>query len=897
MRLQKCSAQLVLLACAFLIALPSGVSAAVKPLAISIDADTMIAFDANSNGAPPPVGSNGSGAFGTGLEQASPLDGLPLTMRGGNPFDSGSLTAKPLIRFDLGPTANVDIDPTLPYFLELTTQTDASSNDTFRMYSIDDPATRSFNEATLTWDNAPSAATASFQDFEAAGSEVGVFFRPNSIDVAGTSIGHPVMGSQLSTFASGPNTFATFGLASTETNRWIVTDQSSPKPPRLITYDVIESSSSGPLTAGGTWTGAANQADTLYRVGSGHTVTIDGASPFVGKGVVVGASTSSGLVGDYDGSGTVSNGDYDAWKLAFGTSVGTAGDGADGNGDGVVNLPDYAIWRDNLGAAAAGGSNVLRFTANNVNLPLIVINGDGAILNDTGTSLAIGDPTLSNDQVHAGGASGSTVNGTAGGLIINTNLTYNALAGAEDLTINMPLISRHDFTFNGVAESDLTLRFPAGHRGTIHFNGSGDDVVIGDSNPTVEDEGIGGTLLMNSSGANRVAFAGRDSEQEQDKGVLVFSQPGTVDHRSNDDGLQGVGNLVANAPVTIDLTKTFPIAGPQADERQFRVTRNLSGAAPIIVAGLPTAPTGTGNTENRFEIGVDAADFTNVLEVDYEGTISTQDFALVQARAGMPNAKVMVNENGILATGFEPHERVPHHLASTTNFGEIELAAESSVGAGDGGTLHVGFIVPTTGQGDHAPQNLRLTTSGGRSGNLTMAAGSHLVMQINGTPDHVPPQPGDPGNCESALQSSCSYDGPVFDTIEVEGVATLGGELVVRLNADVPFQVEPSSTPPGDPDYFPLNIGDTWDLIRAVDGGSITGMFDTLTVIDTLNDLAATQTFEVLYTSPTLVQLRLVDSAAFQAVSVPEPSSWSLVIAAAVLCHLRRPIRPYRDSH
>lgn len=883
----KWSLFVLLLAGAWLIGNTNRVFSAEQSVSVGIDADTMIAIDTNSNAAPPPVGSNGSGAFGTGLEQANPLDGLPLTIRGGNPFDVSSLKVKPLIRFDLGPSGGVDIDPSLPYFLEVTTQTDSSSNDTFRIYSITDSATRSFNEATLTWDNAPAVATESFQDFEAAGSEVGIFFRPNSIDVAGTSIGHPLMGSQINMFTAGANTFTTFGLTGTETNRWVITDKSSPKPARLITYDVVESTGSGSLTSSGTWTGAANQADTLYRINSGHTVTIDQASPFVGKGIVVGTSASLGLVGDYDGSGIVDAGDYSQWKLTFGNSVGTVGSGADGNSDGIVNAADYTVWRDNKGSSAVGTS-VLSFTDNNVNVPLIVLNSDGVISNDTGTSLSIGDPALSNDEVHAGGASGSTVNGTAGGLIVNRNWTYNAAVGEEDLAINIPFISQHDFTFNGVNQSDLTLRFPAGHRGTIYFNGSGDEVLIGHDNAAVEDEGIGGTLTMNSTGANRLAFAGRDTEQEHSKGTVVFTQAGTIDHRSDNDTLQGVGFLVAEAPITIDLTKFYPVAGPQDSERRFQVTRNLSGSAPIMVAGFSTAPTGTGNTENRFQIGVDTAAFTDVLEVDYSGTISTQDFVTIEARAGMPNAKVVVNPNGVLATGFEPHAKVPHHLASTTNFGEIELTAESSVGAGDGGTLHVGFIVPTTGQGDHAPQNLRLTTSGGQNGNLTMGAGSHLVMQINGVPDHVAPLPGDAGNCDDALQSTCSYDGPVFDTIEVEGLAALAGELIVRLNADVSFQVVSSGTPPADPDYFPLVVGDTWDIITGVDGGTIAGMFDSITVIDTLGDLSATQTFELLYTSSTLVQLRLVDTAS---VSIPEPASLSMVLAAMALSALRRRTR------
>jgi hypothetical protein len=854
-------------------------SANEQPLAVGVDGDTMIALDTNSTALP--INGGSSGAFGTGLEEANPLGALPMTIRGGNAFDTGSLSAKPLIRFNLGPTASLHLDPTLPYFLELTTQTDANSNDTFRIYSITDPSTRSFNEATLTWDNAPAVATASKQDYEAAGVESGVFYRPSTIDVAGTSIGHPLMGSQIATFTNGANTYATFGLAGTGTNRWILTDKTSTKPSRLITYDVIESSNNGSLTSGGTWAGAANQANTLYRVSGGHTATVDGASAFAAKGVVVGNHATS-AAGDYDGNGSVGSEDYTVWKSNFGNSV-TAGSGADGNGNGVVDAADYTIWRDNLGNSAAA-MNTLNFTANNVDLPLIVINADGQFTNGTGTSLAIGNPSLTADQVHAGGASGSTVKGSTGGLIINRDYTYNAIVGAEDLSINVPLISYHNFTFNGVAGSDLNLRFPSGERGTINFNGLSNEVV--DS----ENEGIGGTLAMNATGTNTLAFTGIDSEQETDKGTVVFNHQGTIDHRSDRDHLQGIGYLVANAPVNIDLSKTYPVAGPQTDERAFEITRNLSGSAPITVTGTSAAPTGTGNTRNQFQIGAATATFTNVLEVDYTGTMSTQGYAEIDARAGMPKAKINVNRNGLLATGFEPHVYIPDQAAPTTRFGEINVAPESTAGAGDGGTLEVGYLNATTGNGGHAPQNLRLTKSGGQNGNLTLASGTSLVMQINGPPNYVPPQVGGPGNCAEARQSSCQYDGPAFDTIEVEGLATLAGKLIVHLDADVPFQAEASDTTPPIPDYFPPTVGDTWDIIKGVNGGSITGVFSSVAVVDTLGDLSPTETFQVLYTSPTLVQLRLVNTAGSgQAASVPEPGSICLALIATVtLCVSRR---------
>ena len=366
-----------------------GIAAEVA-LSTGVDADTMIALDTNSTALPPPAGSSSSGAFGTGLEQANPLNGLPLTMRGGNAFDTGSLTAKPLIRFNLGPTASLHIDPSLPYFLELTTQTDANSNDTFRIYSITDSATRSFNEATLTWDNAPAVATASKQDFEAAGPESGIFFRPSTIDVAGTSIAHPLMGSQISTLRSGANTYATFGLTNTETNRWIVTDKTSSKPERLITYDVVESAASGVLTAAGTWAGTANQANTLYRVGSGHSVNVNGATAFAGKGVVVGTQR-------HRASGRLRRQrlgrpeDFTIWQTSFGNERVPPAAAPMATANGAI---DAARLR-RLAQLPRRSSTLstLNFTANNVDIPLIVLNADGQIQNSTGTSLSIGSPT------------------------------------------------------------------------------------------------------------------------------------------------------------------------------------------------------------------------------------------------------------------------------------------------------------------------------------------------------------------------------------------------------------------------------------------------------------------------------------------------------------------------
>ncbi len=59
------------------------------------------------------------------------------------------------------------------------------------------------------------------------------------------------------------------------------------------------------------------------------------------------------LPGDYDGNGIVDNGDYERWKLAYGSASDLA---ADGNDDGVVDAADYTVWRDHVGTATGGAA-------------------------------------------------------------------------------------------------------------------------------------------------------------------------------------------------------------------------------------------------------------------------------------------------------------------------------------------------------------------------------------------------------------------------------------------------------------------------------------------------------------------------------------------------------------
>jgi len=760
----------------------------------------MIAFDSNSS---PP------GAFGNGLEQSTPHGNLDfMTIRGGDPFNSANLTAKPLIRFDLASLPSMD--PGLPYFLEVTTNTNGNSNDTFRIYSINDPATQSFDEATFTWDFADAhapKASANFNNYSAAGPEVGIFFAP-SPGAAGVKLQTPILGAQINTYVDG-STFATFGFTSTHTNPMEIRSKEQSggvDQARLFTYTQVDSDGGGPLNSAGTWTGGVPVPDTLYRLVDGSNVSVDGVGTFAGRGVVVDNGT-------------------------------------------------------------------LDFTASEVDIPTVVFNAGGDLAHSSGGSLAIGSPSSAR---------------SGGGFILNRDLNFTAAAG-EDLTINLPLRREvgRSFTFAGGAGSDLTLRYPQGLRGNLYFNGTGDELLI------AADEGVGGVWEINSGGANRLAFGAMslDTEQEFGVGTVIFNQPGSIDHRSTTDRLQGLAFLEVNAPLTVDLTRP-PIG---ASELLMRITRNISGSEDIAVDGRTVAPGGSAATRNQFEISTTDGSDTNIRQIDYTGTISSNAFVTIEAQAALPRAKVVVNQDGVLTTGYR--------LSPVETFlvGEIEVLS--------GGELNVGYLAPTelAITEEHQVQQLRLTTLGGRSGALLLAAGSTTRIQINGDPTSS-----------------------AFDTVIVEGTAVLGGTLELLLNHDIP---NVDGDPP-DPQYLPIQLGDVWNILTVgasladfdgsgtVDGGDLTqwetdfgndngsdadgdgdsdgadflawqsalgqttgtiaGNFDNVIVNDFFGDLAAAGlAMQVTTIGSSLVQVEVVSATSLTA--VPEPMAAMLAFYGGLL--------------
>lgn len=80
------------------------------------------------------------------------------------------------------------------------------------------------------------------------------------------------------------------------------------------------------------------------------TATADGGSEaFAFRNVVIeGLVAADGLAGDYNGDGTVDIADYTLWRNTLGAEV-AEGTAADGDGNGLVDAADYQLWRDHFG--------------------------------------------------------------------------------------------------------------------------------------------------------------------------------------------------------------------------------------------------------------------------------------------------------------------------------------------------------------------------------------------------------------------------------------------------------------------------------------------------------------------------------------------------------------------
>jgi hypothetical protein len=528
----------------------------------------------------------------------------------------------------------------------------------------------------------------------------------------------------------------------------------------------------------------------------------------------------------------------------------------------TVNAP---FAGDELRTTSGG---VVQFDASGVHVPVLIIEEGGNVTETVSGDFALGDimaPTL-------------------GILAVNEDLTFDMDAGS-DFFLDMNLIGSSDLNFNSNGTgSELYLSAAQDHEGTIRFNGTGDSVYI------VESESFN-ILEMNSTGVNTIVYNPR---AEIGAGTLIFNEPGTIDHAATTTSpqrrLHGTNTLVANAPITVDLTKGFPDNSSQAEERRFLVGNGgLQGSADITVNGTAVDySNGLAITHNEFEVG-STPDPTTMSVSTYSGTISTSDYVDFEIRRHFPNARFVINNRGRLEMGNQAI--VSNH---SVQMGEVVV--------NNGGTLEVGFEqqLPDGSEGHHA-YTLSLTSEGTRDGNLTLADGATLRMQINGTP---------------------ATD---FDQIAAEGNVQLNGTLQILVNPSASTGTNPTWSPSIGQTFDIINIApvfpsgdydgngtvgnEDYDLWRAnfgttaaaADGngngvvdaadyvlwrdnlggtggtvGMITGTFDSVMVTD-FDSVMGGMAFQVNY-SPTRVQLQVVAGGAGFGEAVPEPSTLALSV-------------------
>lgn len=89
-----------------------------------------------------------------------------------------------------------------------------------------------------------------------------------------------------------------------------------------------------------------------------------------------GTSGNTFLLGDYDQSGTVDQDDLADWSDQFGQISTPAGNGADGNLNGVVDGGDFLIWQRNIGSTSSIVSTLQITEANNIQINAIQVNNN-----------------------------------------------------------------------------------------------------------------------------------------------------------------------------------------------------------------------------------------------------------------------------------------------------------------------------------------------------------------------------------------------------------------------------------------------------------------------------------------------------------------------------------------
>jgi hypothetical protein len=150
------------------------------------------------------------------------------------------------------------------------------------------------------------------------------------------------------------NTWVTPAIAVSSDGQW-----------HRVTFDVL---SANFVSTGGSNVGSALGSVAHFRILHNPEVSFIGADTRSGGGeffldniTALAAASGPTPTGDYNGNGVVDAADYVRWRDTLNQTVGTPGNGADGDKSGTIDAGDYTFWRSRFGNNASGsgqGSNV-----------------------------------------------------------------------------------------------------------------------------------------------------------------------------------------------------------------------------------------------------------------------------------------------------------------------------------------------------------------------------------------------------------------------------------------------------------------------------------------------------------------------------------------------------------
>jgi hypothetical protein len=284
---------------------------------------------------------------------------------------------------------------------------------------------------------------------------------------------------------------------------------------------------------------------------------------------------------------------------------------------------------------------------------------------------------------------------------------------------------------------------------------------------------------MNSTGANKFSFL---QTQGVAMGTLVYNQPGTMAHATTVAGsrLISIDRLEANAALTVEVKE--PYSDGANSERRMQVADDLVGSADILVVGSDLDPTSLPASVgmHEFELGGQGEPSGAIAVETYSGTITASKFVNMELRHSLPAARIVVGDANAQKPRFEMGHDVLDTLKSIA-FGEVVVTS--------GATMEIGFEDPSGSSTVHAVGHLLVTTSGGRSGDLTLESGSKMSIQVNDT------------------------EATDFDSVAVEGDLTLTGSIL-----EVWYKPEKSVTDPTPSDWTPA-VNDEFVIMSVVPGG------------------------------------------------------------------------------